>query len=92
MTNEKTEKLNRPKTRCFLKTDKSWTDYRSLTKTGLLANVDRLCLIASKKAIFLFKSRPFGGLHCPCAQPGIQKRLFLIVKMSEKNMEQYHSP
>ena len=37
------KKLNGPVTRCFLKTDKSWTDDRSLTKIGLSANIYRPC-------------------------------------------------
>ena len=31
---------------CFLQTDKSWTDYRALTKTGLSANIYGPCTIS----------------------------------------------
>ena len=34
VTNEKQRKTELTITRCFLKTDKSWIDYRTLTKTG----------------------------------------------------------
>ena len=43
VTNEKQIKLNRQKTRRFLKTDKSWINYRALTKIGLLASIDWSC-------------------------------------------------
>ena len=35
VTNEKQRKLNCPITKCFLKTDKSWSDYKALIKIGL---------------------------------------------------------
>ena len=35
--------LNIPMTRCYHQTDKSWTDYRALTKKGFLASIDGLC-------------------------------------------------
>ena len=37
------EKLNWPLTRCFLKTNKSWIDYRALAKIDLFADIDGLC-------------------------------------------------
>ena len=40
---ENREKLNWPMNRCFLKTDKSWTDYTALTKIGLSAIIDVAC-------------------------------------------------
>ena len=43
VTNEKQKKLNIPITRCYPKTDKSWIDYRALTKYGLSASIDELC-------------------------------------------------
>ena len=36
------EKQNLLITKCFIKTNESWIDYRALTKTGLLANIDEL--------------------------------------------------
>ena len=41
VTNEKQRKTELTITRCFLKTNKSWIDFRPLTKIGVSANIDR---------------------------------------------------
>ena len=70
---ENRQKLKRPITRCFLKTDKSWIDYRALTKIGLSANIDRpynnmatvliKCAVCPPTTLFLSESGSSSSPH-----------------------------
>ena len=61
---KKKEKNGMTNTRCVLKTDKSWTDYRTLTKIGLSANIDRPCNYTPNILLYSIKGLSSGSKAC----------------------------